>query len=202
VSVYDNEFDNMQIQSQFPLPPPNTSVISAVLNAGGARAYGLEAELIYKPVPELTLNATAALTKAEFTDFNYFGRPSRFYPNAEQDLSGNQIPRTPDSKVTIGAAYDFVIGGFGTLTPQANATISSSYYNTDYNTPIDKQDAYTLVDASLRWTSESGKFSLEAFGTNLTDEAVLNYGAFGSRTLITSYAPPRFYGLRASFRSQ
>ncbi len=202
LSAYYNDFDNLQIQSQFPLPAPSTSVISAVLNAGSARAYGVEAEAIWKPVPELMLNATAALTNAKFTDFSYFGRPSRFYPNALQDLKGNQIPRTPSSKFTVGASYDIVVPGFGTITPQANATISSHYYNTDYNTPIDRQDAYALVDASLGWRSEDERFGVQAFVTNLTNKALLNYGAFGSQSLLTSYGPPRFYGIRLSVRTR
>jgi iron complex outermembrane recepter protein len=201
-SAFFNDFENLQIQSQFPLPAPSTSVISAVLNAGAAEAYGLEVESIWAPTPALTLNATAALIEAEFTDFGYFGRPSRFYPNQQQDLSGNRIPRTPKFKFTVGAAYDFVLPGVGTITPQANATVSAEYYNTDYNTLIDRQGGYTLIDASLTWKSEDGRYSVQAFGTNLTDKPVLNYGAFGSQTLLTSYAPPRFYGIRASFRAR
>ncbi len=41
---------------------------------------------------------------------------------------------------------------------------------------------------------------MQAFGTNVTNKAILNYGAFGSQSLLTSYAPPRFYGVRASVR--
>ena len=202
ISAYYNDFKNLQEQSQFPLPAPSTSVISAVLNAGAARAYGVEIEAIVKPVPELTLNATAALVNAKFTDFGYFGRPSRFYPNAQQDLSGNEIPHTPKSKITVGASYDLVIPGFGTITPSGSAVISSHFYNTDYNTPIDRQKAYVTGDLSLGFTPEGGQLTVEGFVTNVGNKAVLNYGAFGSATLITSYEQPRFYGIRLSYRSK
>lgn len=196
VSAYYNDFKNLQEQSQFPLPAPSTSVISAVLNAGSARAYGVEIEGIWKPVAELTLNATANFVNAKFKNFSYFGRPSRFYNNQLQDLRGNEIPHTPKTKFTVGASYDIKIAGFGTITPQANALFSSHFYNTDYNTPIDRQKSYVQADASLGWTSENDRLSVEGFVTNLTNKAVLNYGAFGSATLITSYEQPRFYGIR------
>ncbi len=202
LSAYYNAFKDLQIQSQFPLPAPSTSVISAVLNAGAARAYGLEAEAVVKPVPALTLNATATLQNAKFTDFGFFGRPSRFYPNQQLDFRGNRIPRTPPYKITVGAAYDIAVPDVGTFTPRAAAVFSDSFYNTDYNTPIDRQKAYQTVDASFGYTTPDDRITLEAFVTNLTNKAVLNYGAFGSGTLITSYEQPRFYGLRLSYRSQ
>lgn len=202
LSAYYNQFKNLQIQSQFPLPAPSTSVISAVLNAGAARAYGLEAELVVKPVPALTLNATGTFQNAKFTDFGFFGRPSRFYPNQQLDFRGKRIPRTPPYKITVGAAYDIDLNGAGKITPRAAAVFSDSFYNTDYNTPIDRQKAYQTVDASLGYTTPDDRITLEAFVTNLTNKAVLNYGAFGSQSLLTSYEPPRFYGLRLSYRSK
>lgn len=202
LSAYYNQFKNLQIQSQYPLPAPSTSVISAVLNAGSARAYGLEVEAIVKPVAALTLNATATLQNAKFTDFGFFGRPSRFYPNQQLDFRGKRIPRTPPYKVTVGAAYDFVVPDVGTFTPRASAVFSGSFYNTDYNTPIDRQKAYQTLDAAFAYTTPDDRITLEAFVTNLTNKAVLNYAAFGSATLLTSYEQPRFFGLRLSYRSR
>ncbi len=201
LAAYYNDFTDLQLQNQFSIPNSTVSA-SGVLNAGAARAYGVEIDAIVRPVPELTLNATAAFVNARFSDYRFVGRPSTFYPIQNVDLSGNTLGHTPDFKATAGASYDFVIPGFGTITPRANAVFSGKYFNTDYNTVIDVQRAYQTVDAGLGWRSEDGRLGLEAFVTNLTNKAVLNYGAFGSQTLITSYEPPRFYGLRLSFRSK
>ncbi|QMW22050.1 TonB-dependent receptor [Sandaracinobacteroides saxicola] len=200
-SAYYNQFRNLQLQNQFSIPGSTVSS-SGVLNAGSARAYGLELEAVVRPMPELTLNATAALVNARFTDYRFRGRPSTFYPLQDINLSGNSLGHTPDYKFTAGASYDFVIPGFGTITPRASAVFSGKYFNTDYNTVIDVQRAYTTIDAGLGWKSEDQRFGLEAFVTNLTDKAVLNYAAFGSQTLLTSYEPPRFYGIRFSFKSR
>lgn len=202
LSAYYNDFKNLQLQNQFSLPPPSTVSSSGVLNAGAARAYGLEIEAIVRPVPELVLNATAAFVNARFTDYQFRGRPSAFYPVQDIDLASNTLGHTPDVKFTLGAAYDIAIEGFGTITPRASAVISGKFYNTDYNTVIDVQRAYQTVDLGLGWKSEDERFGIDAFVNNLTNKAVLNYAAFGSQTLLASYEPPRFYGIRLSFRSK
>ncbi|PXA86557.1 hypothetical protein DMC47_34465 [Nostoc sp. 3335mG] len=200
IAAYYNKFRNLQVPTTFPLPPPSISVVSASLNAGAARAYGVEIEGIFKPTRDFTINATANFVNAKYTDYRYLGAPSRFYPTEEQDLSGNEIPDTPRQKFTVGAQYDIRIDGFGTITPQANALISSHFYNTSYNSVLDIQHHYTTLDASLGWTSEDGRIGVQAFGTNLTNKAVLNSAEFGSQTLITSYNQPRFYGVRLSLK--
>jgi iron complex outermembrane receptor protein len=200
-SAYYNDFEDLQAQNQFTIPGSTVSS-SGVLNAGAARTYGLELETVLRPVRNLTLNATAAIVNARFTDYAFRGRPSAFYPIQDVDLAGNRLGNTPDLKLTGGFTYDIEVPGFGTITPRANAVYSGKYYTTDYNTVIDLQRAYATVDAGLGWTSEDDRLSVEAFVTNLTNKAVLNYAAFGSQTLLTSYEPPRFYGIRLSYRSQ
>ena len=202
VSAFYNKFKNLQVPTTFPLPAPSTSVASASLNAGAARAYGVEVEAVFKPVRDLTLNATASLIDAKYEDYKFLGAPSRFYPTVQQNLSGNEIPNTPSQKFTVGAEYDIRIAGFGKITPQANALISSHYYNTAYNSVLDRQGAYATVDASLGWTSEDERFGVTGFVTNLGNKAVLNSAEFGSTTIITSYLQPRFYGIRLSLRTK
>ena len=202
LAAYYNKFKNLQVPTTFPLPPPSLSVASASLNAGSARAYGVEAELIWKPVPELTLNGTASLTNSKYTDYRFLGAPSRFYPTTTQDLSGNEIPNSPGHKFTVGAEYAIPIAGFGTITPQVNALISSHFYNTAYNSVLDRQRAYATAYASLGWTSSDGRIGLTGFVTNIGNKAVLNSAEFGSATIITSYLQPRFYGVRLSLRTR
>ena len=202
LAAFYNDFSNLQVPTTFPLPAPSTSVASASLNAGAARAYGLEVEAIVKPTRDLILNATASLVNSRYTSYKFLGAPSRFYPTVQQNLAGNEIPNTPQHKFTLGAQYDFAVDGFGKITPQANAVISSHFYNTAYNSVLDRQAAYATTDASLTWTSLDDKVSVQGFVTNLTNKAVLNSAEFGSVTIITSYLQPRFFGLRLSVRTR
>jgi iron complex outermembrane receptor protein len=54
---------------------------------------------------------------------------------------------------------------------------------------------------NLRWTSLSGKYYVEAFGTNVTDVPVLFSGVVGRDARIqVSYGPPASDGLRAGVK--
>ncbi len=201
-AFFYNDFKNLLDGLAYAAPNTNPpTIISAILNAGAARAYGVELEGIWKPVRQLTLNATAEFTNARYTDFKFVGQLARFYPVVQNDLSGNKMVRTPDHKFTVGASYDIEIPGFGVITPQANALISSSYYNLEYNTPLERQGAYATLDASLGYRTEDGRFSVEAFGTNLTNKAVQTSAAYGSASNLTAYGLPRFYGVRLTVRN-
>jgi iron complex outermembrane receptor protein len=79
---------------------------------------------------------------------------------------------------------------------------ASYYYNSGlYHEPDNRlhQPAYSQVNASIRWTSREGGYSVLLWGNNLTNTAVENLGAmqgFGSLAVAkVSYAPPRTYGV-------
>ncbi len=69
-------------------------------------------------------------------------------------------------------------------------------------TPLEYQDDYVTLSASMTWTSRDDRYSVAAFGNNLTDETVVansfqpRFGTFVVGTL----RPPRTYGLRVGVR--
>lgn len=197
LAVYRNNFTNLQVQNQFIV---GAATLSAIRNAGKAYSQGFEVEAVARPVPELTLNATAAFSKAIYTNYitgappNYPAAPTGF------SLAGKRVPYTPKAKFTFGGRYDIDLGDAGVLTPSANAVISSSFYNTDYNTVLDIQKAYAKVDLRLGWRTSDDRYGVDLFVENVGDIAVKNRGVFGSQGLNASYETPRFYGVRLSFR--
>ena len=68
LAAFYNDFKNLQVQTSVPAPNGLT-VLSIVTNAGKSRAYGLEADVIVKPVPELTLQAAFNYLNARDTEF-------------------------------------------------------------------------------------------------------------------------------------
>lgn len=197
VSIYRNNFKNLQVQNQFLV---GTSTLSAIRNAGQAFSQGLEVEFVARPVPELTLNATATLMKTEYTQYITGAPPN--YPAAPNGISlaGKRIPFSPSSKFTFGARYDIDLGNSGVITPSANAIVSSSFFNTDFNTVLDLQKAYAKFDARLGWRSKDDRYGIDAFIENIGNIAVKNRGVFGSQGLNASYETPRFYGVQVTFR--
>lgn len=197
LAIYRNDFRDLQVQNQFIV---GTATLSAIRNAGRAYTQGIEIDLQARPTPELTLNATANFVKTEYTDYITSAPPN--YPAAPAgfSLAGKQIPFNPKSKFTFGARYDIDLGDGGTLTPSANAIVSSSYYNTDYNTVLDLQDAYAKFDARLAWRSADKRYGIDLFVENIGNIAVKNRGVFGSQGLNASYETPRFFGVKLSIR--
>lgn len=201
LAAYYNDFKGLQIQNGFLSGTPPV-LLSTIRNAGKAYATGLEIEAIAKPVPELTLNATAAFVKTRYDDYDTTRPGGYAVPPGESpiiSLAGKRIPYTPATKVTVGGRYD-IVTGIGTFTPSANAVMSGKYFNTDYNTVIDVQRSFTKLDLRLAWLSPGDKVGIDVFVNNVTDVAVANRGVFGSQGLNKSFEEPRFYGIRVSFR--
>lgn len=121
-------------------------------------------------------------------------------------LPGSQLSFAPEWSGTVAATYETPIGG-GLI---ARGNVSAKYMG-DYNTgsdlaPQKAQDSYTLVNARVGIGAEGGRWMLEAWAQNLTDEEYLQV-AFNSplqgletdpaaiRTYSGFLAPPRTYGL-------
>ncbi len=60
------------------------------------------------------------------------------------------------------------------------------------------QKAYMNVDASIKFSPVSEDWYVELYGTNLTDERVINWKGQGANGgwMSNSYNPPRMYGVR------
>ena len=198
LSAFYNDYKDLQIT----ILDQRTN-LSYYASAGAARSYGAEVELRTLPVDGLHIDLTGALLDAQFTAYT---RPNPFYTAANGDpvtvdLAGKDVPMSPTFKGTASVYYDLDLADGARITPAVNMLYSTAYYSTDYNTAIDRQRSYALLDANLRWTAASTKVYVEAFGTNLTKHAVLYSSTVGNNQRIQqSYGPPRVYGLRLGLR--
>ena len=114
------------------------------------------------------------------------------------DLKGKDIPHSPPYSGSLSVQYAFDLGSAGTLTPFAQLNFSGAFYGNPFNSVLDKQNAFTKLDLRLTW-DYSDKYSVQAFVTNVTDEATATrfvYGGGGG--LQSSFAPPRLWGLKGS----
>ena len=199
VSLFWNQLSNLQINVYTP-------AVSYFGSAGKARSRGAEFTLRASPMHGLHIDGTAAYLDAKYTYYisrnNFYGlsNPANRDP-ISVDLRGKRIPQSPKFKTTLSIYDDFDLNGSGTLSPNVTWLHSSSYYTTDFNTPLDYQKAYDKFDASLRWTAPGGAYYVEGYGQNLTKKAVLNSAVIGRRDRIqVSYGTPRVYGIRAGVK--
>lgn len=196
LAAFYQELDNQQVATVLSVAGTGQS---GFFNAGKTEISGLEAELQVQVSEPWYLFGTLTLLDAEYKEFVASGFAADGGP---VDVKGNEPPSAPDVRATLATGYDFPLANGGTLTPFISGQFSSSYYNSFFNTSIDKQDSYTKLDIRLIYGSPDDKWRLEAFVENATEEDVVSYGVFGgSNAYFVNYLAPRTYGVRATFRN-
>ncbi len=196
-SIFDNQYKNLQINVYTPQ-------VSYFGSAGQAYGRGAEFAIRTLPLENFHVDVTAAYLNAKYTKYisanNFYGASGGEDP-VSVNLAGKVIPMSPKLKTTAAVYYDFVMGDYGTLAPYVSWLYSSKYYTTDYNTALDLQKNYNMVDLSLRWTAASGKYYVEGFGNNVGDVPVLYSAVVGRDERVqVSYGPPTTYGVRAGIK--
>lgn len=171
--------------------------IDVLDNAQKATIKGIDVEAISKPVENLTLRVNAEWLKATLDQFSS-NRGGNLLA-----LSGNTLPNAPDFSLTGIAEYTIPVGNGDAIDLLAAASYRSKVYFDPANDELIAQDAYWVIDARAAYTLEGGRWQLAVFGRNLGDQAYLNMGfdlqsSFG--LLQEVVAPPRTFGLEASFR--
>ena len=118
------------------------------------------------------------------------------------DCSGKRAPYAPKWTANLAAEHTFTLASDGRLVGNARLHYQTEMLTGLDFTPLEYQDAYVSLNASLTYTTHDDRYYLTAFGTNLTDETVVAnsfqppFGPFVVGTL----RPPRLYGLRLGAR--
>ena len=172
-SVFFNDYRNFQARiSQCVMQPgfPVCQIELSVLNAGELEIPGAELEVNFVPIDGLTLDAQVGWLDAEYKEFDDLR-----FPGGDRSF---QTPAfAPDLTFRLGAAYEFNLGGMGSLTVGGDARYKSEFALAVDNTttagvryPGMWQDDFWVYDARLVWESEDGRFTAGLFGRNLGDE--------------------------------
>ncbi len=170
------------------------------LNAGKARIWGVELELLAEPTDGLRIEGSFGYTNYYVTDQEGTTVCQRL-PNGDPCYG----PRTPEFNAGLGLQYSFAAPGGSSFTPRLDATYQSRISFVGKNEaffPVDSlygyQDAYTLVNGRFGWRSPDEEWEVALYGRNLTDEEYFN----GKLDLVAllgreqgNVAAPREWGL-------
>ncbi|WP_205480860.1 TonB-dependent receptor [Sphingomonas arenae] len=196
-----------------------------VPGAGGAAAANLYVGAVNSalglapPTPVPATNTTGAYSLCEIlaqTAANpdpvlrgLFGVPTGPLPftvttGIEQDLTGNELPQSPNFKFSAGAQYTIRLGGGMTLVPRADFAWTGKYYARSFNRPIDRVDGYEVVNAQIQLNGADERWFARAFVTNLTknDAITGQYVGDQSSGLYTNVftLEPRVFGVGAGVK--
>jgi iron complex outermembrane receptor protein len=162
------------------------------MNAGKARIWGFEAELLAEPVAGLRIEGSLGYINYDLYDNQ--GNPLLFEDNG---CGGHRCysPRTPKFNGAIGIQYAFN-SAMGSFTPRLDVQNQSKIYFTTHNQG--EQDALTLLNGRLTWQSKTEQWEVALYGDNLTDEGYFN----GKLNLVSFFGreqgnpgAPRTWGL-------
>lgn len=205
--VYD--YSNLQINR----PEGLTAV---VVNAASAQGKGVEFEVRARPVRSVTLNFDVSYLDAKFTNFP---TTSPVYTSQGQiNLAGNTLPNAPEWTVNGGVQVDLPVHIPGTLSVRADANYTSEIFFTEFNdgsrivfptgfhyvNDIQSQGGVTTLNGSLRYASQNDRWSVAAFGKNLTNRLIVSNNILGISTfgypVGGTYKPPRTYGATFEYK--
>lgn len=183
-------------------------------NAGKARIRGLEAEVLWQPLPTLDpglkIGGNLSWLHAVYLDYDdgrgfgeltglaYKSDCSNPQSAACHSFSGNQIVRTPKLSSTVTLSQSFEVWR-GNLELAGDWYSNSGYYYLAQNTPDTFEPAYQLFNARISYLYDPARLRLTVYGDNLGDERynlAQFHTDFGRQD---SLAPPRTWGLRLNW---
>lgn len=183
-------YDYTDIQQKATTLDDNNQQILTFINAGGGYSRGLEAELTWLPIDNLTVQFNLGYNNTKFTDFQ---------ESPTNNVRGNWFNRVPRVISNIQLSYQIPLRSGASIVLDTDwAYRSKSYFNA--TNQIDRaliEDPYTIGNVSVGYNSPSGKYTVRAYSANVTDEIYRNTSLI---TGMYSHGSPRTYGVSASVK--
>jgi iron complex outermembrane receptor protein len=180
------------------------------LNANKVRMTGaeVEAQWLATENDQLSLSASLLDAKAAESQLVTLGNPANVGGVTIIDINGKTMPKAPKLQLFGSYQHSFAVAG-GRLTPRVDVRYTSRAYLQAFEYLLnarnaagfregDKyiQNAYTVYDLSLNFSSMSDKWNLNAYMKNVDEQAykTITDGAY------TTVGPPRTFGAVLSVR--
>jgi len=208
LAAFSYRLSDLQVGRTVPTNASGTGFAQRFENATSLKGEGFELELRARPVPELRLEAGVAYLDARFGEFTSINQldpeiilgPIAVPPRAPPliNLEGNRPRQSPKWSYTLHADADLLnFDNGGQVVVAGDLSYKGEQFYSEFNAPVFRQGAYTLVDASLTYRAPDDVWSLSLWGKNLADK-LISSGAFAvslTRTVGQTFLPPRTYGL-------
>ncbi len=171
-----------------------------VKNAARASISGAELELAWLPTANLLFNISYGYLDARFDEF-LAGTIQGF--DIRRD--GNRIPHAPQHSVNASGRYGIELGSGASLEFNVNYGWKHHSFSSSDTAPgrlerqASFQKAYGVLNASLGWTSPSERWSVTAWGKNLTDTLYADQRTSFAGASWAHYGPPKTYGISVQY---
>ncbi|MBL8548814.1 MAG: TonB-dependent receptor [Hyphomonadaceae bacterium] len=220
VAAFTYELQGQQINKTLPGGAAGFSTIWQ--NAAQTSADGLEIEVAAAPTDRFRFNGSVTWLDSKYDNFltvdpldprNVSGgvcaapdpASSCFVaPNGVSvQLAGNRTRNSPEWSANLHAEVDlFATADGGQVTAMGDVTYRGDVYFTEFQRLLEGQEAYTILDFSVRYVSGADHFTADLWIKNATDELVgsSTFALATARTLGVTYLPPQTYGVTLGYR--
>lgn len=170
-----------------------------------ADVMGAEFEFLAVPIEGLRINVNFALLDSEINE-DFFTSPDISAPSGSGpvNLNGKTLVFSPEKSLQLGVQYTHQVFEDWEVTYRAQTYWQDEFFTRLYNIPTDKQDSWQQTDASVTFKDSDDVWEIEAFVTNVSDEAsITGLGVDNSlvgRYRTPQYLDPRTYGVRVTYR--
>lgn len=164
-------------------------------NAAQSTIWGLEAETEFLITDAFRIDASVGHLDATYDE--YFVE----VPPPTQDFSGKTLNYAPEWTAHVGGEYTAMVGQ-NELIFRLDWSYRSETFFDRANSDFDTQDAYSLINARVRYNAE--KWFADVFAQNMTDEEYVTGQLInppfscGCRTV--NLGPPMTYGVTVGYR--
>lgn len=179
LTLFHSTFEDFQGQAF-----DDTEGAFVLTSAGEVVTQGIEVDLTLKPVPDLLINAAIAYTDAYYEEFETGGcwtgqtEAQGCMVNAagarQQDLTDEEVPNSPDLKITMQARYDIPLNGPIGLFVSGNFRWQDDVVSAPNQRPSLDIDSYSILDLNIGLERDDGRWTATLFVQNALDENYTN----------------------------
>lgn len=204
-AVFYYDYTNKQVRGR--IADSVFGLLEKMLNVPKSYIFGLEGELVLRPMESLTLSAGATYLQAKVnSDYSKTADGQAVF-NAQGytgNFNGSELPYTPKFSGNIDGQYQFALNGSvnafvgGTLVYQGrqNATFqTASLPGGDFTIP-----GYTTLDARAGVASADGVWRLQLYGRNITNTTYTTAVSSYLDTSIRYRGKPVTYGVSLTYK--
>jgi iron complex outermembrane receptor protein len=187
-SVYNNDYKNLQVNSGVPTGG------FVIKNAASARISGFETEGELALTDHLRFTGNVAYIDASYRSF--LNAPNIL--NVPVNASGNRLTRAPEWQYFTQVSYRTDIGEDWSADAKVSYKWRDQIYfaATDQNLSTFSSPSVGELGARLTFTHEPSDLAVTFYGSNLTDERVVNNESITFSYPLASFNDPRTFGVQ------
>lgn len=197
-ALFYSDYSDQQVTTQVPI---EGGIASFVDNVGTSTIYGAEFEGSIFLTDNLSANFALGYLEASFDEFIRFNVDTGEF----EDISDLVVfQNAPKWTGYLGVTWRGDLAG-GDLAITPSVSFRSSYNQFEFPNPTLDEDGYALVDIAALWTSPNDRWTVGAFGRNLTDAQyrIGGYNFLGAAfddSVSAFYGPPRTFTVQLGYR--